>query len=98
MDVDGLDPVAILESLGVEDSVSVARVSGGWDTALWRVQRVDCVSALRLFRAEQDETSRREVAAMRAAALAGIPVPSVQREAVWQGRPTLLLSWCDGRT
>jgi len=97
MDLDGLDPVAILETLGVEGGVAVARVLGGWDTALWRVGHAGSVWALRVFRAEQVETCRREVVTMRAVASVGIPVPAIHREATWRGHPVLLLSWCDGR-
>ncbi|MCL6506782.1 MAG: hypothetical protein K6T59_07135 [Bryobacteraceae bacterium] len=43
-------------------------VHGGWDTLLWKVEHGGEAYALRLFRAEQVETCRRETAAMRAAA------------------------------
>src|SRR5207302_3637480 len=39
---------------------------------------------------------RREARAMRAAAQAGIPVPTIQAEGICAGRPALLLSWCAG--
>src|SRR5207249_2808145 len=67
------------------------------DTVIWRVERAGGVSALRLFRAEQGETCAREVAAMRAAAAAGLPIPTLQAEGMWKGRPALLLSWVTGR-
>jgi aminoglycoside phosphotransferase (APT) family kinase protein len=71
-------------------------VTGGWDTDLWRVQTGASTSALRVFRAEQADTFRREARAMRAAAQAGIPVPTIQAEGICAGRPALLLSWCAG--
>jgi aminoglycoside phosphotransferase (APT) family kinase protein len=71
-------------------------VTGGWDTALWRVHTGASTSALRVFRAEQADTFRREARAMRAAAQAGIPVPTIQAEGICAGRPALLLSWCAG--
>ena len=71
-------------------------MTGGWDTALWRVQTGASTSALRVFRAEQADTFRREARAMRAAAQAGIPVPTIQAEGICAGRPALLLSWCAG--
>lgn len=92
------DPRAILAALDVANVQSVAPVFGGRDTLLWRV---DCGTgrfALRLFRAEQQETCRREVAAMQAAGAGGIPVPTVHAAGTWQGRPALLLSWCAGQT
>jgi aminoglycoside phosphotransferase (APT) family kinase protein len=95
--VGGLDPDAILEALGVHDAVAIAPVSGGWDTAIWRVEHDGATYALRVFRPEQVEVSRHEVAAMRAAAEGGISVPIVHAQGVWQGRPSLLLSWCEGR-
>ena len=92
-----LDPAAILAALGVTDTTAAVRVSGGWDTVIWRVERGGVPYALRLFRAEQAGTARREVAAMRAVEGAGLPVPRVEAEGAWEGRPALLLSWCPGQ-
>lgn len=92
-----VDPIAILTSLGIADATAVTPVSGGWDTAIWRVERAGDAYALRLFRAEQAGTCRREVAAMRAASAAGLPVPQIHAETVWRDRPALLLSWSAGR-
>src|SRR5262245_66546610 len=50
------------------------------------------------MRSEQAAEARLEVAAMRAAAAAGIAVPRVEAETLWRGRPVMLLSWCPGRT
>lgn len=91
------DAHAILASLGVASPDRVAPLSGGWDTTMWRVEHDGAVSALRLFRAEQHRTVAREVAAMRLAREAGIPVPEVRARGSWQGRPVLLLSWCRGQ-
>jgi aminoglycoside phosphotransferase (APT) family kinase protein len=93
-----LDPIAILAALGVTDAASAERVYGGWDTVIWRVERAGDTYALRVFRAEQAETCRREVVAMRAAAASGLPVPEVHAEGKWRDRPALLLSWCPGRS
>jgi aminoglycoside phosphotransferase (APT) family kinase protein len=82
--------------LGVTVPDAITPVTGGWDTALWRVQTGASTSALRVFRAEQGDTFRREARAMRAAAQAGIPVPTIQAEGICAGRPALLLSWCAG--
>ena len=93
-----LDPIAILAALGVVDAAAVTPVSGGQDTAIWRV---DCASgryALRVFAPDEERKCRREVATMRAAAAGGIPVPTVDAEGMWQGRPALTLSWCPGQT
>lgn len=93
-----LDPHAILASFGVPDVTTIEPVSGGQDTAIWRVEHGGEVSALRVFRATQARASQREIAAMRAAAADGIPVPDVRIASVWEGRPAVVLEWCAGRT
>jgi aminoglycoside phosphotransferase (APT) family kinase protein len=92
-----IDPVAVLVALGVTDGRVLGPLSGGADTALWRIERQGVPSALRVFRPGQAGTWPREVAAMRAADGRGIPVPRVMAHGVWQDRPALLLSWCAGR-
>src|SRR5689334_4854383 len=94
---DDLDPRAILAALGVADATELVPVAGGWDTRLWRVERGGRRFGLGVFRAEQAEICRREVVAMRAAAAGGVPVPGIEAEGGWQGRPALLLTWCRGR-
>jgi phosphotransferase family enzyme len=54
------------------------------------------VSALRVYRAEQGATWRREQLALNAAAAGGIPVPLIEANGSWRERPALLLSWCTG--
>jgi aminoglycoside phosphotransferase (APT) family kinase protein len=96
--LDALNADEILAALGVSGVARVAPVPGGWDTALWQVERADGRRfALRVFRPEQEQTWRREALAMRAAAAGGVPVPQLEREGRWQDRPALLLSWCAGR-
>ena len=94
---DQLDPFAILAALGVMDAESATPVTGGADTALWRVERGAETFALRVFRPEQATVCRREAAAM-AAASGRVPVPRVIVAGAWQDRPALLLSWCAGET
>src|SRR5688572_11272468 len=96
--MEALDPDAILAELGIHDAQSFTPVRGGWDTAIWRVERPDGPAALRLFRAEQAASFAREVAAMTAARAHGLPVPEVLAQGVWQERPVVLLSWCAGKT
>lgn len=93
-----LDPFAILAALGVTDATAATPVSGGQDTAIWRVEHGGIVSALRVFRPDQARMSQFEVSAMRLAAGGGLPVPQIRAEGVWRDRPALLLSWCAGRT
>lgn len=92
-----LDPRAILAALGVSGVTAAEPVSGGWDTAIWRVECAGEAFALRVFHAGEDDTCRREVQVMQAAAAGGISVPSVHAEGSWQDRPAVLLSWCAGR-
>ena len=53
--------------------------------------------ALRVFRADQAAMARREVAAMTAAAAAGLAVPSVRASGTWHERSALLVTWMPGR-
>src|SRR5215207_510714 len=91
-----LDPHAILAALGFSGIAEATPVAGGSDTAIWRVAHGQQLYALRVFRAEQAATCRREIAAMRAALDAGLPVPTIHASGSWHDRPALLLSWCAG--
>jgi aminoglycoside phosphotransferase (APT) family kinase protein len=96
--MDDPDPRAVLAALGVHDAERVEPATGGWSTTrVWRVERPGQRLALRLFRPGTQEPARREAAAMRVAAAAGLPVPGLQAEGDWQDRPALLLDWCAGR-
>ncbi|HET7772164.1 MAG TPA: aminoglycoside phosphotransferase family protein [Chloroflexota bacterium] len=97
-DTPELDPKPILEALGVGDVTSISPVRGGWDTAIWRVERADGPAALRVFRPTQAASYAREVAAMAAARAQGLPVPEVLAQGTWRERPVVLLEWCPGRT
>ncbi len=91
-----LDPHAILAALGITGAAEATPVSGGSDTAIWRVAHGQQLYALRVFRAGQKATYQREVAAMRAAHAGGLPIPTIHSAGSWRDRPALLLSWCDG--
>ena len=91
------DPVAVLAALGLISPLRVTPVTGGADAAIWRVGYDGADYALRLLRAEQAATARREAVVTAAAAAAGIPVPRVLAEGSWENRPALLLSWMPGR-
>jgi aminoglycoside phosphotransferase (APT) family kinase protein len=93
-----LDAHAVLACLGIGDADEAEPVTGGADTAIWRVVWRGEFYALRLFRPEQVTTCEREVATMQAAAAGGIPVPDVVRRGTWEGRSVLLLSWIGGQT
>lgn len=93
-----IDPRAMLAALGIDEVEHVEPVFGGKDAALFRVERGSEAFALRVFRPGEEGVCRREMATMRAARAGGIPVPDVHAFGVGQGRPALLLGWCEGRT
>ena len=77
MDEEQLNPNAILASLGFERPRSSERVSGGRDTAIFRVELGGELHALRVFRPGEDGIALREAQVMRAAGEGGIAVPRV---------------------
>ena len=98
MGADLIDPQPLLAAVGVPTPASVMRISGGWDTLLWRVEAGPDHYALRVFRPEQADTLRREAAVLAALHAGGLPVPHVFGATVTGVRPALLLSWCPGAT
>ncbi|MBV9598109.1 MAG: phosphotransferase [Chloroflexi bacterium] len=90
------DAREVLAGLGVTEPKHVARVAGGWDTAIWRVEDATATYALRVFRPEQASQCEREQAVLAAGAAAGLPVPAVHASTVWRDRPALLMAWCAG--
>jgi aminoglycoside phosphotransferase (APT) family kinase protein len=91
--MDDRDARAMLDALKLKDVSALAPVQGGSDTSIWRVESASGVYALRVLGAGYARGCAREVAAMRAAGDAGIPVPRVWAIETWQDRPVLLLSW-----
>ncbi len=91
-----LDPITILAALGIANPAAVAPAQGGAATAIWRVEHHGGTYALRDFRPGQADTCQREIVAMEAARLAGIPVPTIHAAITWQEYPVLLLEWCAG--
>lgn len=91
-----IDPALVLRGLGIDDAAEIKPVSGGNDTAIWRVRVKDRDFALRVFRPEQEGTLLYEAAAMSAAAHSGATVPSVHARGIVDGRPAMLISWCEG--
>jgi aminoglycoside phosphotransferase (APT) family kinase protein len=94
--VSGANPRAILDALGYTEATTITPINGGRDTTIYRVEHNGNAYALRVFRPEQLVTSRREVLVMRAASAGGVPVPRVHADGVCEGRPVLLLDWCEG--
>ncbi len=73
-------------------------VTGGWDTRLFRVEVGASTYALRVLRPAQRHVWEREQLVMRAAARAGVPVPTVHGQTIWHDLPALLLGWVPGDT
>jgi len=93
-----LDPLAILDTLGVRRPRAIAPVHGGADARIWRVDYSGASFALRVLRPAQGAVASREIAALAAAQAAGLPVPVLHTHGSWNGYPALLLGWCAGRT
>jgi aminoglycoside phosphotransferase (APT) family kinase protein len=95
-----IDPALLLRSAGRPAPLAATRVTGGWDTELWRVTLPDGRDrALRVYRPGTPlQTAERETAALHALAEGAIPVPLVEAIGVYQFRPFLLLSWLRGTT
>lgn len=91
-------PEVILSELGQAPARSIAPVTGGADTQIWRVGLPDGEFALRLLRASQQAAAIRERVAMEVARQAGIPAPDVRATAEVAGRPVLLIEWLRGDT
>ncbi len=96
---DAINPLEILETLGIANPAKVMAVTGGADSTIWRVENSEGkIYALRLLRPEQLKEAQLEVSVMQAVRQQKIAVPRVLAQSVWQERPALLLEWCDGRT
>ena len=67
------DALAALRALGITDVASAAPVTGGADTAIFRVGAAARHFALRLFRPGQEDDCAWEVEVMRLARMAGSP-------------------------
>ncbi|MBI2767265.1 MAG: phosphotransferase [Chloroflexi bacterium] len=96
------NPAAVLDALGWKGSGAIVPITGGWDTHLWRFTAGDgrdC--ALRLYRSDPEPESltvraRGERAALRAAGAAGLPVPPIFAEGVFEGVPVFVQGWMPG--
>ena len=93
-----LDPLPILDALGVTEPGAGVPMSGGCDTSLWRFELGAHNYALRVFRPEQVGVWHREAMVLSALYDDGLPVPQLLGAAVAHNPPALLLAWCDGRT
>jgi aminoglycoside phosphotransferase (APT) family kinase protein len=92
-----LDPQTILAALGITDATSVMPVAGGWDAAIWRVERGGRAYALRVLGPDQHGQARGEATAMGFARQVA-PVPAIHVNTTWRGRPVMLLDWLPGES
>jgi aminoglycoside phosphotransferase (APT) family kinase protein len=96
------DPASVLAALGWDAATLPVRISGGWDTLLWKFDTADGAShALRLYRAYAEPghlavVGRNEALAMRAAHAAGLPVPALEAEGAFEDRPAFVIEWAQG--
>lgn len=96
MTENSLDPHAILQFLNFPSPTRIAPVQGGTDTTLWRVIYPHATYALRLLDKGRQHLYEREMAVMQTASAAGLPIPQIHAQGIWQDHPVLLLSWLPG--
>lgn len=75
-----------------------ARVQGGSDAAIWRVEVAGRTYALRVLGPAQAGQAEREASTMRAAFSGGVPVPTIAAAGRWCGSPVLVMTWTEGQT
>jgi aminoglycoside phosphotransferase (APT) family kinase protein len=95
--VSDIDASAIVRELGFEGSYSVSLLAENRGKGVWRVQGDEGTFALRVLRPGEHATAMAEARAMEAASGTGAPAPRVVATTSFEGRPVMLLSWCDGR-
>jgi hypothetical protein len=94
-----IDPGAVLASLGYDEARDLVRVTGGWDTVLWRFQ--DAAGRLRALRLywmpDREEAFRKEAAALGHCEAVGLPAPRIESLGRCGEWPVLVLTWLPGR-
>jgi len=98
---DVINPIIVLNALGVNDVTEIVPHAGGWGgTMLWRVQRPATPRdlLLRVFPHGASDLAGREAIAHRIASQAGVPVPKVIASGVSGAHAALLLTWCRGES
>ena len=93
-----IDPRHALAGLGFAETSEPRRVTGGWDTLLWRFGTPDGRKhSLRVFcLPRREEFARRERVALETCAEAGLPAPRIEKIGGVQELPAMVLSWCPG--
>lgn len=93
---DGVEPAAVLESMGLRGDGTIEPLLGGADAQLWRVTVDGTRCALRVLRPSQHEQARREVGVHRRMESTDVPVPRIVATALAEERPAYLMEWVDG--
>jgi aminoglycoside phosphotransferase (APT) family kinase protein len=93
-----IDPREALAGLGFAEISEPQRVTGGWDTLLWRFGTPDGRKhSLRVFSPHlPEEIAWRERIALETCARAGLPAPRIETVGEVEGLPAMVLSWCPG--
>lgn len=93
-----IDPHEIMRELGSSSACRATVLAQNRGKAVWRIDRDGETVALRMLRPDHEQTALWEQRAMGFASAAGVPTPRVLATAVWERRPVMLLSWCEGQT
>lgn len=93
-----VDPRDVLAGLGWRAASGPLRLTGGWDTLLWRFGTGDGADhVLRVFHLPRaQDIAHRERLALDACARAGVPAPRVEATGEYRGLPLTVQSWCPG--
>ncbi|MDP2949718.1 MAG: aminoglycoside phosphotransferase family protein, partial [Chloroflexota bacterium] len=85
-------------ALGYAETSEPQRVSGGWDTLLWRFDTPDGREhSLRVYHLPRLRgIAWRERIALETCARAGLPAPRVETVGEFEGLPAMVLGWCPG--
>lgn len=87
------DPAEVLAAVGLPAPDQHHRMAG-FDAVVWQVTTAGRTLAVRLLR--RGHASGRECAAVRLAAVLGLPVPHIVAEGSWAGRTVVVSTWCAG--
>ena len=93
-----IDPQATLTALGYSETTGLTRITGGWETLIWRFGTPDGKDhSLRVYFVPGSQAmARREMLALRTCEDAGLPAPRVETFGEHGGMPAAVLTWCPG--
>ncbi|HET9477351.1 MAG TPA: phosphotransferase [Dehalococcoidia bacterium] len=93
-----IDPRRTLAALGYIDISEPVRITGGWETLIWRFQTADGGDhSLRVYFVPGSHAmARREMIALRTCEEAGQPAPRIEKFGEHEGMPAAVLTWCPG--